>query len=238
MAESRCEEVFDELVVDDIEFLYQVGEACVPIIHEILHIKLGSPKVPIAMYITAFDCITDFLRSMQATEEMFEITLANRLIIGYTTTFDDPSIEDMEKVGNFMVYMKHLENHSETDIDRDERNSVVRCTQWNEANNISSMEFVGNITKRVVDAWDKKLDIKSANPEIVMPVFCIIHEKLVEMTVLKRQLSGEFQERINVGGCYELFVQMMEDGIVVSFKPTVYDKITLKDDKNASSRYE
>lgn len=231
---TQAEKVFNEIVVEDREEVESIGEMANPVIYQKLKIRLGASYVPIAIYATIFDCIMAYLKEIQATKETLKINIANRLEIGYTTSFDVEENSDMEKLGNFMIYMKHIENNKLTDVDENEPSSVVRCTQWNEANITQSITPIKAITKAATEKLQSRLNIQSANPEIIMPLFCLIHDKVVEYMKLKRAELDVFEHRINMAGCYDVYARILEDGVEISFKPNVYDKLTIKDDGKAT----
>jgi len=239
MGKTKSEEYFDKIVVEDRDHMNAIGELARPIIYRNFKIKIGHNAIPIAIYAVIFDCISKHLKSLQKTKESHKIIIANRLEIGFTTSFDTPENEDLEKLGNFMIYMKHIENDKLTEVDENENYSVVRCTQWNEANITSNIEDIKEITKMASDKLSSELNIQSSNPEIIMPLFCTVHDCVVEHMKLKRaEDKKNFELRVNMAGCYDIYARLMEDGVDISFKPCVYSKGLIKEDGDATTKYE
>ena len=50
--------------------------------------------------------------------------------------------------------------------------------------------------------------------------------------------ESKFEIVANMANVYDIYIMSMEDGDEVTIKPKVYDKITFKDDKGASSQNE
>ena len=238
MEMTKAEEYFDRIVVEDRDDLVTIAEMAVPAIYRNFKIKLGNTAVPISLYAVIFECISKHLKYLQKTKESHCIILANRLEVGFTTSFDVEENADLEKLGNFMFYMKHIENDKLTEVDENEPKSVVRCTQWNESNLTTSVTDIKEITKMACEKISSELSIQGANPEIIMPVFCTIHDKVVEYMKLKRAELDQFEYRINMAGCYDVYCRLMEDGADISFKPCVYSKGVIKEDGDATAKYE
>ena len=238
MAVSKSEEYFEKVAVDDVSDLLAIGEIASNHIYSYYNIKLGKPHVPIAIYSLVFDCILKYLKSLQASKESHSIIIADRLEIGFTTSFETEENEDLEKFGNFSIYMKHLDNNKLTEVDESESKSVVRCVQWNESNITTSITDIKAITKAAVEKLSSELSVQSANPEIIMPLFCTTHDDIISYAKLKRAQTEEFEIMLDVAGCYRLYVRQLEDGVDVSFKPCVYSKGTIKEDGHATSKHE
>ena len=83
-----------------------------------------------------------------------------------------------------------------------------------------------------------ELGLMTLNPEIIMPIFCLIHDKVVEYMKLKRDELDVFEYRINMAGCYDVYSRLLEDGVEISFKPCVYSKGLIKEDGGATAKYE
>lgn len=238
MAMTKAEEYFENIAVENRDDLAVIAEMARPEIFKNFKIKLGTNAVPIAVYALTFDCIIRYLKSLQKTKESYRMIIANRLEVGFTTSYDVEENEDLEKLGNFMFYMKHIENDKLTEVDETEPKSVVRCTQWNESNLTTSVSDIKEITKMAVDKMQTELGIQQANPEIVMPVFCTIHDKVVDYMKLKRAEEDVFEYTMNMAGCYDIYARLMEDGVEISFKPCVYSKGFIKEDGDATTKYE
>lgn len=239
MAEqSLAEKYFDEVVVDDKDEMEAIAEMARPEILKIIRIDLGNNKVPIAIYEVIFECIMRYLKQVQKKKDSLRIIICDRLEIGFTTSFETPENEELEKMGNFMIYMNHIDNKKKSEIDEDEDDSVVRCVQWNESNITTSLTDIKEITKMAVADLEKKLGIMSVNAEVVMPLFCLIHDEIVKYVAIVRNEKNAFEYRINVAGCYDIYARLLEDGVDISFKPCVYGKGYVKEDGDATAKYE
>ena len=247
MSATVAENFYHENVVDDIEAIEKISEIAKKAVYAEFKILLGKDKdelngplvMPMGFYISVFHCILDYLKSLQKTKESHKINIADRLEVGMTTSFKTKENEDLEKFGNFVFYMKHIDNYASFNIDRDSRErSIERCIRWNESNITSNIEDIKEISKRAISKIEKNLQTKLSSAEVIMPVFCTIHEKIVEYMMLERASMDVFEYHINVGGCYEIYARLLEDGVEISFKPQVFEKGTIKDDGDGSSKYE
>lgn len=235
---TKAEEYFERVVVENQDDMNIIGDMARHDIYRNFRVKIDKPQVPIAIYAVVFDCICRHLKSLQKTKDSHVIVIANRLEIGFTTSFDVEENEDLEKYGNFMFFMKHIENHKLTEVDETEHKSVVRCTQWNESNITTSISDIKEITKMACEKMASELSIQGANPEIIMPIWCTIHDKVVDYLKLKRAEKDDFEFMINMAGCYDGYARLLEDGVEISFKPCVYSKGFFKEDGEATAKYE
>ena len=238
MSMTKAEEYFEKVAVDDVKHLISIGELACKDIYHYFRIKMNKPQIPIACYSLFFECILKHLKSLQKTKETHAIIIANRLEIGFTTSFETEENSDLEKFGNFSIYMKHIDNNRLTEVDESEPKSVVRCTQWNESNNTTSITDIKAITKLASEKMESELSIQGANPEIVLPIFCTVHDDIIAYAKLKRAEENDFELMIDVAGCYRLYVRQMEDGVEISYKPCVYSKGTIKEDGDATTKHE
>jgi len=238
MAMSKAQEYFEKVVIENLDDVNTIGEMAIPIIYKNFKIKLKYPYVPISCYAVIFDCISRYLKNLQKTKDSHCIIIANRLEIGFTTSFDVEENEDLEKLGNFMFYMKHIENNKLTEVDDSEPKSVVRCTQWNEENITTSVSDIKEITKMASEKLQSELSIQGPNPEIIMPLFCTIHDSIVDYMKLLRAKDDVFEATINMAGCYDIYARLLEDGVEISYKPCVYSKGFFKEDGDATAKYE
>lgn len=232
---------FNTYVVDDVEEFRIIGDTAKDKIHRTLHIFMKYPEIPIALYMLCFEAIFEYLKEQEKTKDSLKLILANRFEIGFTTSFDTEEERDFEKFGNYAIYMKHYENDKQLEMEYDDDASAVsRCTQWNEANiTRSSVDAVKDITTKTIKKWADVLDMPVSSAEVVMPIFMMVHESIVNY--LRVDLGShptEFEKSLSLGGCYEIYCRRMENGLDISFKPAVSDKVFMKDDGRATSKYE
>lgn len=238
MADSKSVKYFNEIAVENRDDLVIIGTMARKEILDKFKINLGHDETAISIYACIFDAIRDVLKDMESKKDSYSINIANRLEIGYTSSFDGGNGDELEKKGNFAMYLRHIPNSSLTEMDENEPKSVVLCTQWNALNITSSIEAVKKIAKRSLVIMNDRLAINIASPEVIMPVFCTIHQKMVQYIMIKRSEEDCFEYRINMCGCFEAFCRQMDDGVDIVFKPSIYDKGHMKDDGNASIKFE
>ena len=234
---TKCQRYFDENVCENQEELLTVGAMALKEVRNKLRINLVYPENTISVYAIIFDAIREVLKEYESKKDSYAINIANRVIIGFSSSFEDAK-KDLEKPGNFVMYIKHLNNESLTEIDETERKSVHRCAQWNAANMTTSLEACKKISEKAIKMLDDRVSMPVSSPECIVPMFCIIHQCITKYVVIRRSESGDFEYRMNVAGCYEIFAQELEDGVKISFKPSIYDKGELKHDGRATSKYE
>jgi len=230
---SKAEIYFNDNVVDDLDDILQIASMAKTKIYSDFKINFDSLEGVMATYMKTFEAIMDFLKSTRDKQESVQIIIADRLEIGYTSTFDVEENNDLEKYGNFSPYMKHLENDRLTEINEEETLSVVRCNQWFNQNITSDLTTIDKISTAAVSKFRNDLDLKVAESCIVMPIFCTIHDCIVKYMMLKlseQDPEEVFEEHINVCGCYEIYARRMDDGINISYKPQVFEKGNLKQD--------
>ena len=127
------QEWFHLNVHEDVEFVKNIGEQSRIALRSKFNITLKNPEVPIAIYAVILESIKKFLHEKQKTHSSYSINIADTLEIGYTSGFEDEDT-DAEKIGNFMIYYKNIDNNSCWEKNIDERNCSVLCTEWVAAN--------------------------------------------------------------------------------------------------------
>jgi hypothetical protein len=245
MARTKAEQWFEDNVIENREDLLKVGELANREVFEKLSLDIASPNITIAMYAQVFKALCDVVRSKQDIMEDFELNVAGRLAIGYTTT----SSEDDEKSGNFMVYINHLNSKSaDTSIDDDETDTIVLCTQWNAANVKIQADVIKDAAIRGKANLNDNLDIKAANHEFIIPLFCIIHSQLIEYLLARAEELKLTELEINVAGLFTIGVEIHEErdtaGNIIDverdiyFVPSIDTKLAFKNDAVATGKSE
>lgn len=240
---TKAQKYFDENVCENQEELLTVGAMALKELRNKLRINLVYPENAISVYAIIFDSIREVLKEYESKKDSYAINIANRVIIGYSSSFEDAEgdperKDDLEKKGNFVMYITHLNNETLTEIDETERKSIHRCAQWNAANITTSLEACKRISAKAIKLLDERISMPASSPECIIPMFCIIHQCLTKYIVIKRSEVGEFEYRLNMAGCYDIFAQELEDGVKISFKPSIYDKGDMKHDGRATSKFE
>lgn len=235
---SKVDAWYEENVIEDHEIIESIGQYAVQHVYNCFRIRFKDYKRPIAVYGIVFDAIREILKGMETTHESFSVNIANRMEIGFTSSFDEDS-SDLEKVGNFMIFIKQMSNMATTDNkDETETKSVVLCTEWNAANvsdNVKTLEKISVLAKKKLD---EELDMVFDSIEVPLPLFCVIHESIINYLKGLKATESKFEILVNMANVYDISIMSMEDGDEISIKPKVYDKITFKDDRGASSHNE
>lgn len=234
---TKCQRYFDDNVCENQEELLTVGDMALKELRNKLRINLVYTENPISVYAIIFDAIREVLKEYESKKDSYAINIANRVVIGFSSSFDDPNT-DVEKKGNFVMYIQHVNNETLTEIDETERKSVHRCAQWNAANLTTSLEACKKIAEKACKFLDDRVSMPVSSPECIIPMFCLIHQCITRYVVIRRSEENSFEYRMNVAGCYDIFAQELEDGVKISFKPSIYDKGELKHDGRATSKYE
>lgn len=234
---TKCQIYFDENVCENQDELLTIGAMALKELRNKLRINLVHPENVISVYAIIFDAIREVLKEYESKKDSYAINIANRVTIGFSSTFDDPEV-DVEKRGNFVMYIQHINNETLTEIDETERKSIHRCAQWNAVNLTSSLEACKKISEKGIKLLEERVSMPASSPECILPMFCIIHQCITKYVAIKQSEMKEFEYTINVAGCYDIFAQGLDDGIKISFKPSIFDKGELKHDGRATSKYE
>lgn len=234
---------FDENVLEDVDDLLAIANLANTIVDERISLGIGYPETTLAIYATIFDTIVDKIADFESTRDSFELNIANRLIIGYNTTDNS----DDEKVGNFMVYLNHpyeeytttiKQNKDDEDLDDNEK-TVTLCVEWNAANVKEQATLITEIATAAKKAITEKLNIKTESAEFVIPLFCIIHEQIINYLRIKRVEEGVAEKEINCCGIYTVGIRETDDGDEeIYYIPSISLKLKFKDDKASTGKSE
>lgn len=231
---SAVDKWYDENIIEDEELMQGIGEYALQHIYNCFRIKFKDYKRPIALYAVVFDVIREVLKDMEKTKESFSINIANRMEIGFTSSFDDGN--DVEKEGNFMIFITQVPNMATSENkDDSETQSVVLCTEWNASNISEDVKSLKEIAVLAKQRLDTALNMTFDSIEVIFPLFCATHESIVNYLKGVKSMENSFELFVNVANIYDISIMSMEDGEQITIKPKVYDKITFKDDHGASS---
>lgn len=229
---TKSENWFKKNVKEDEKHIEMIADLSKKALFDTLSITIKTSDVVMALYGSIFETIMDYVKEQQKDKSSYSINIANRLEIGYTNKED----ENQEKVGNFMVYMKCLENKGKAaEIDEDETRSVELAAQWNAANVTSNVEAIKEISQRALRSVDDDVDIQLGSLELVIPIFSIIYEQIVGYMKIKRAELDVEELEINLCNLCTVIAQRNDEGdTVIYFAPTVAKKREYKNDKDAS----
>lgn len=231
---SKVDTWYDENIIEDEDLMREIGEYALQHIYKCFRIKFKDYKRPIAVYAVVFDAIREVLKDMEKTKESFSINIANRMEVGFTSSFDEGA--DVEKEGNFMIFIRQIPNMATSENKDDgETQSIVLCTEWNASNISEDIKPLKDIAVLAKQRLDAELDMTFDSIEVIFPIFCATHESIVNFLKGYKSMNDKFELLVNVANVYDIQILSMEDGEEVTIKPKVYDKLTFKDDHGASS---
>lgn len=188
-----------------------------------------------AIFCKIFDSILTSLEIAEKSYSNFDINMAKRLIIGYSTTEDD----DDEKQGNFMIYLKDL-GFEPRRYEKDDsiKSSNELCAAWNSENITEQPEIIKKISETALKMLKSDIDIEFNSSELVMPIFVTIYETLVSMLKTHRREIDEFEYEINFMSCFFIGARESEFEDIIYIRPNIESKLRLKNDSLASAKYE
>lgn len=233
---TKSQKWFVSNVVDDVKENLEIGNLANEILHKRFSIGLTNPYTTMTIYSSILETACEVLKDMQDTHDEYSINIANHFIIGYTNTNND----DDEKSGNYMIYIRHLDNPKpDDDIDEEECDTLTLCTQWNAANITTQPEIIKEISIRAKKKLSEIIDIKFASAEFIMPMFCTIYNNIIAYIKLKRVETKETSYQLTITGMYTVIVQETDDGDEeIYYKPEVALKLLLKNDASATGSSE
>ena len=241
MAQQKYETYYNENVIEDTEEIETICEVARKQLWERFHLKFGDvtkadpqgAKLTGSCFAIIFDAILSKLEELERTHKDYQINIADRLVIGYSTSEDD----DDEKQGNFMVFLKHLENNKKIDKNFDPGLSPVqRAVEWNSVNIVTQTDTIREINEAAVSLLSQEIEVEIAQPELIMPIFVTIYDALVSFLKIRRNEKDEFEYEINFMNCFKIGVRENEDNLSdVYIIPNIESKLRLKSDALATS---
>lgn len=237
MSITKSEDWFNKNVYDNKEELIEVGNIANAMLFEQLNVDLSNPKTTIAAYVWILNTILDVLKSTQNENDEFCINIADRFRIGYTNISDD----EEEKDGNYMIYIQHLNiphpYESLNDVDDDEEDdTALLCVKWNASNIKAQAEIIKEISVRGRKNLSDLINIKLDKDVFVMPLFCIIHDAIVNYVHSKRVDLDDQDYQLDICGLYTIGESIDAENVPeIYYEPSITLKLMFKDDANAGS---
>lgn len=232
---------YDENVIEDKEEIETICEVARKQLWERFHLKFGDvtksdpegAKMVGSCFAVIFDTILLKLEELERTHSDYQINIADRLVIGYNTSEDD----DDEKQGNFMVFLKHLENNKKVEKNFDPSlKPVQRAVEWNSINILAQPDIIREISESAVSLLSSEIEVTIAQPELIMPIFVTVYDALVSFLKIRRNEKDEFEYEINFMNCFKIGVRENEDNLSdVYIIPNIESKLRLKSDALATS---
>ena len=236
MKEETYLSIFDEICREDEEDILRICSVASQKLNDLLKLPFDDPRLVGVIFSKTFDAILEELKSSEEKNSSAELNICNRFVIGYTTTASD----EEEKSGNFMIYINHLstENHYERSEDIHERDPKELCVKWNTDNINENPSAIQRIQAIAVDKL-KQIDVLIGGKDIIMPVFVLTYESLVDVIKIRRSETKEFEYEVNFLSCFNITARETELGDSdISIRPNINAKLALKSDKLASSIYD
>lgn len=222
---------YEENIHEDKEEIRDIAETASAIIRERFNIPLEGHQLTTSCFLKIFESFLKKLVSLEDQYDNFEINLANRLLIGFTNNLD----QDNEKSGNFMVYLKHLHESIKTENQDDPTvTNIERIVQWNAENVIENPALIRTMTIDAVKAL-REIDVHLANNEIIMPIFIIFYESIINYIKIRRREKDEFELSVNLIWFEAICREGEEDGKdEITLLPSIASKLLLKNDSKAN----
>ena len=226
-------EWFEENIHENHEDLIKIAEQVKKHLHETLSIGVEKGESIIAMYHHVFDTICKILKDYESKCTDSEIDVASMFKIGFDTTEND----DDEKQGNFMVYIRHLENHNALAIlDEDEKKTINLAAMWNATNIKLNPEVMKEVASEALKVIESNLQMKLSNQEVVIPIFGVTHACIIDYVKTQRRDRKSSEFEVTVSDLYTVGCMVNDDGEEeIYFDPSISMKLRFKNDALASS---
>lgn len=243
---------YEDIVIEDREEVYKIASIATDRLNRIFGITFREtekdpqdPRIPLIIFTETYDAVIDHLvkrrkgliKNSKGEAMKFnnsEINFANRFIVG----FDNIDNDDDEKDGNFMIFINHIKENKTVDEPREDDSikPVEKAIEWVNQNITKDTESIKAISLEARSRL-RKLDIAFTNHELIMPIFCIIYDTMIEYIDLRRkEQSDPYEYEINFAGCFFVTAREAEDGdSVFVFRPSIDSKMALKDDATSGN---
>lgn len=233
---------FNENATEDIDDILMVSKIASELLTDKMNLRFVNPetnkpdpRMLASIFSKIYEGILISLEKYEREYSDFELNICSRLLIGYTTSVSD---ED-EKEGNFMIYLRHLNNTKKLeDFDDPSLTPAERAVQWNQENIIDQKDTMKTISVQALKCLEE-IDFKIADYELILPIFTFVYESLVGYLKTRRRENNDYEYEINFMNCFFIGVREAEDGVDdVYIRPTIDSKLRMKNDSLASSKYE
>ena len=85
----------------------------------------------------------------------------------------------------------------------------------------------------------KEMDVLMPSDEFIVVIFTTVYEEIVNYLKIHRRDIKEFEFEINFCSCFFVLARETESGEDdIIFRPSIFSKLSLKDDKGGSSEFE
>lgn len=199
-----------------------------------MFVKSSNTEVYALIFFVTFSSILDFLSKKQNQYDNFSFEICNSMNIGYTNNTDDNN----EKVGNFMPIIEYISINRTIIRDEDYTgdDAIQRsCIQWKQQNLKQNQNFCDEIQNKAATTLKNEYGIHLITNDIVIPIFCIFIDTVVQVLKLKFQeaLSQDVSEvSMNILGLFTAYYSFNEEENkeVIEYVPGIYTKLRSKSD--------
>lgn len=227
--EAKILEWFEEVCIEDKLACLTVGGTARSSLFEIFNIGI-TRKALLLMYAKTYENIIKALVSKRADVDSFVIEIADMLKVGYNNVSDKG--DKFEVAGNFNIF---IQDTGRTPAFTKVEETVAGCTEWNSKNITNQIKVINEIASgTIADLKDYNLIV--GFPELIFPVFCVVHKTLIKFVDTKRTEEGVNDYFINFCGCFDIHAMKMEDkSIAIVFKPNISEKLNIKSNMIATA---
>ena len=232
---DKFESYFNEYAVENQEDIITICESASITIWDRFRTRFDDPRLLAAISSKIYLAFMSTLKKLQKEYSSFNINICDRLEIGYNNKED----EEDEKVGNYNVYVRHLNNTKKSnEADDPTATPTERAVQWNTENVIDQPTVLRDISIVASESL-KDIDINLATSELILPIFITVYEALVNFLKIKRRETDNFEYEINFMSCFTIGARETEDDFdQIYIIPPIEKKLDIKDDTIATSKHE
>lgn len=231
----KYEQYFDEFCIENEEDIITVCDIASKSLENKFGNRIADPKIIAIIFNSCYYSILNLLKENEKTHSEFAVNVANRLEIKFTTTDD----EDDEKQGNFMVSITPIKSDKKEDVVSEGDTVVSRYAIWNIVNTSDTKDYSDLIKAGAMKILEEKMGIHCDTDEIIIPLFILTYEALVEYIKLRRKEMDSFEYEVNFIGCFYIGARETDDvDDVIYIRPNIDSKLTLKNDEDASAKNE
>lgn len=230
----KFQQYVDEYLVDDQDVIMRAAEVALLEIESRFNMRIQVPTMALCIYGVTFDTLINMLKKKRKDHDDYSADIASY----FTVCFENEVDTTAEKIGNFMIqYIPRQPNELIRSNDmgiEGQQTSRELATQWNASHIIQDTEFCKELQEKTRSNL-AAMGINLSSAELVLPLFCTIHECLVNAVVQQLQELELTTYSITVLGIAIIGAQENADGdIEIFMQPPVSPKVDLKNDAIAS----
>ena len=230
----KFQQYVDEYLVDDRDVIMRAAEVALLEIESRFNMRIQVPSMALCIYGVTFDTLIRMLKEKRKDHDDYSVDVASY----FTVCFENEIDTNTEKIGNFMIqYIPRQPNELIRSNDmgiEGQQTSKELATKWNASHIIQDTEFCKELQEKT-RAELAAMGVNLASAEFVLPLFCTVHECLVNAVVDQLKELEMTSTFITVLGIAEIRAQENAEGeIEIFMRPTVSTKVDLKNDAMAS----